>query len=315
MRRLVAGLIAAGALTLTACRPEKSATIVPDPSLMTLVPADTQIITGVRVEELKKTKLYSKYVAEKKLAFVDQFRNETGIDPRKDIFDIVFASNGKSAVAFVRGKFVEGGQGAAGLEPKLEREGVRRFQHGGYTLYGDERVAVAFFNTSVAVAGPTPMVRAIIDGRDGSKGRAPEALIARIKQIPSSNQVYAVSRAGFQGTLPADLAGPLAGLKSMPFDIRSIVATLDVSEGVKFASQVESGDEKSAGKMHDAMRGLIGIARLSTPNDRMDLLKFYDAVDVRQDKTSVRVAADVPMDLFDRMLEMLQERRLAARAN
>ena len=38
----------------------------------------------------------------------------------------------------------------------------------------------------------------------------------------------------------------------------------------------------AAKQLHDGLRGLLGLARLTTPKERTDLLKIYDAIDIRQ---------------------------------
>ena len=121
-RFLVVGLLLVGVLVAPGCRPKPSATIVPDAALMPLIPADTLILTGVRMTELKKTPVYRKLMAENKLPQIDEFAKETGIDPRKDIWEIILASNGKTTIALVRGQFTEGGIAGSGLEPRLEKK-------------------------------------------------------------------------------------------------------------------------------------------------------------------------------------------------
>lgn len=306
-RRLYALLtFTAAILLLSACRPQKSATIVPDPSLMPLVPADTTILASVRMDVLRETPVFKTLLADQKLPQLEAFRKETGIDLMKAVYEVVAVSNGTSALALVRGKFSEG----EGMEPRIEREGIRRFAHKGYTLYGDERVAVTFFNRSVAVAGPTAGVRAVIDNRDGSKGGPPAALLDRMRAVPSSNQIYAIALTGFKGALPEELSGVLGGLRSLPIDIRGGVAALDLSNGVKLTSEIRCGDEKAAQKMQEAIRGVIGMARLSTPESQPEQLRFFDAIEAAVESSAVKVKADLPLDLLQKLLNLFADRRL-----
>lgn len=305
-----AGLLI-GLAALAACRPPKSATIVPDPALMPLVPADTKILAGIRVEEIKKTAVYRELLAAEKLPQLEEFARETGIDPRKNIWEIVLASNGESVLALIRGKFTEGGITDSGKEPELAKKGVQRFPYKGYTLLGDERVVVAFFNTSVAVAGPQAAVKRVIDARDGGEGRPPAALIERVKTIPSSNQIWVISEAGWQGVLPDELGGALGGLRKLPVDVRSLEARLSLSDGVRLEGDVFSSDAASAAKIHDAIRGVIGIGRLTTPDDKLDMLKFYDAIEVKREDERVRVIADLPLEVFEQLLNLFRTPRLA----
>lgn len=278
---------------------------------MPLVPADTKILAGIRVEEIKKTAVYRELLAAEKLPQIEEFARETGIDPRKDIWEIVLASNGESVIALVRGKFTEGGITDSGKEPELAKKGIQRFAYKGYTLRGDDRVVVVFFNTSVAVAGPQAAVKRVIDARDGGQGRPPAELIERVKRIPSSNQIWVISEAGWQGVLPEGLEGPLGGLRQMPVDVRSMTAMLSLSDGVRFEGEAVSGDAANAIKIHDAIKGVIGIGRLTTPDDKLEMLKFYDAIEVKRQDERVRVTAGLPLEVFQQLLNLFRTPRLA----
>src|SRR5688572_27321020 len=97
-RRRIRILTAAAlsAIVLVSCRPKPSATIVPDPALMPLIPADTTILSGIRLTQLKQTPIYARLKQEGKLRQLDEFREKTGIDLNKDIWEVVFASNQKT---------------------------------------------------------------------------------------------------------------------------------------------------------------------------------------------------------------------------
>ncbi len=306
-----AGFLTAALFLAVACRPKPSATLVPDAALMPLVPADTTVLAGIRVTELKKTPVYQKLVEEQKLPQIDEFMRETGIDPRKDIWEIVFAYNGEQTIALIRGKFTEGGIADSGKEPELAKKGIRRFAYRGYTLAGDDRVAVTFFNSSVGVAGPVAAVKRVIDARDGAEGRPPAELIDRIRLIPSTNQIWAVSRAGWQGTIPKALEEQIGTFKAMPFEIQGIAGMLDLSNGVRAAAELRSADAGGARQIETLLRGLVGFGRLSTPPGEEDLLKLYDAIEVKTSGDMVRVDASIPLPLFEQLLDNYRVPRLA----
>jgi energy-converting hydrogenase Eha subunit G len=50
------------------------------------------------------------------------------------------------------------------------------------------------------------------------------------------------------------------------------------------------------------MRGLIGLARLSTKDNELDLLRMWDAVSISKDQNVVRVQTDLPADLSDKLI-------------
>lgn len=297
-------------ILLGACRPQRSPTIVANAALMPLVPPDTTMLAGFRVEELKKTQVYQTLLKEEKLPQLDEFARETGIDLRKDIWEVIVASDGKSTLTLIHGKFTDGGIADSGKEPDLARKGIRRTPYKGYNLLGDDRVAVVFLNSSVAAAGPVDAVRRVIDARDERNSRPPAGLLDRLREIPSSNQIWAISTGGWAGVLPEELGGAMGGLKRMPVDIRSMVATMDLSSGVRFNGEFVSGDEASARKMNDAIRGVIGVGRLTTPDDKKEMLKFYDAVQVERMEQKVVVRTDIPLEIFKMLLDQFRTPRL-----
>lgn len=304
-RRRIRILIAAAlsAIVLASCRPKPSATIVPDPALMPLIPADTTILSGIRLTQLKQTPIYARLKQEGKLRQLDEFREKTGIDLNKDIWEVVFASNQRTGVALVRGQFTEGGIAGSGMEPKLQRKGIRSFPYKGYTLSGDETSAVAFLNSSVAIAGPASSVRSVIDARDGSAGGPPKVLLDRLSTIPSSNQVWLISTAPLQGSLPEGMQGPLGGLQKMPVDIREAVLTLDLTAGAKFQADIASGDAKAAEKLGAAIQAAIGVGRLMTKADQQDMLRFYDGIQVTKHEAQISVAASVPETVLENLID------------
>ena len=99
---------------LTSCRPGLRKAVHIDPALETFIPADSTYLLGVNVEQLRQTPVYRK-VTQLALPEVDRFAAETGVDPRKDIQEVLACSNGNGMVTMVRGRFTSGE-----LERKLQ---------------------------------------------------------------------------------------------------------------------------------------------------------------------------------------------------
>jgi len=298
-------------LTLFSCRPKPSSTIVADPALMPLVPSDTKILVGVRVTELKKTDLYQRLMKEGKLPQVELFKQETGIDLKKDIWEVVTAFNGQQSVTFVRGKFTEGGVTDSGMEPTLDKKGIKRSGYRGYTFQGDDRVVVTFLNSSVAVAGSIPAVQSVIDARDGGKGKPPESLLNRIKQISSENQIWAVSDTDWEGTIPEDIDGPLGMLKQIPVKLKNTAAMLNLSNGIKLTGELIAEDTASSQKLSLALQGILGIGRMMIPQDEPELNQLYESLQISSEKEMIRIQADIPEKVFEDFLEEHRILRLA----
>ena len=69
-------------------------------------------------------------------------------------------------------------------------------------------------------------------------------------------------------------------------------------------------DAKSLG---DAIRGLIGMGRLSVPENRPEMLRLYDGLKVDQQQGAIRITADVPQNLLDQLVDMTGTRPIATR--
>ena len=121
-------------LMLAACARKTPVGPKIDPALATLIPDDTTLLVGTRLEALERTPVYQKYLADRKFSQVDEFAAQTGLDPKKDLWELLFVSDGKNNVLLGRGKF------ANEMEPRLEKQGAKRFGYKGYNLIGDTAV-------------------------------------------------------------------------------------------------------------------------------------------------------------------------------
>ena len=97
-----------------------------DPDLEALVPSDTVFILGANVDAIKNTAVYQKLLSQVDLPQLNQFAEQTGLDPRKDLSQVISVSNGKTGMLMARGKFSQ-----RDLEPRLEAKGAKRFAYKG----------------------------------------------------------------------------------------------------------------------------------------------------------------------------------------
>ena len=97
------------ALVLSACaaKPAPAPGVKVDPALATLVPADTVLLVGARVEALQK------YLADVRFQPLEDFAKQAGVDPRKDLLELLYVSNGRKGVLLGRGKSGVVGETAA----------------------------------------------------------------------------------------------------------------------------------------------------------------------------------------------------------
>jgi hypothetical protein len=286
----------AALLAIAGCAPRASQTIKIDPALATLIPPDAVVLVGVKADALRTGEFYRRWITARPQPQLDEFAKRTGLDPRRDIWELLVASDGKSAVAMARGKF-----SPTGLEPTLAQAGAQRFAYKGYTLVGSEQAAVVFMNASTALAGPAAALRATLDRREAGSA-PPKALLDRVANIPATSQVWVAAMGPFDKfNLPVSRTGSLSIPPQMFGSIHAVTAWADLRTGVDFAATIEGATPADAKRVHDALKGLIGMGRLSTPDGKGELLRLYDSVGVEQKEREVLVKANIPMDLIEKL--------------
>jgi len=270
-----------------------------DPALATLVPDDTTLLVGTRLEALEKTPVYQKYLADRKFPQVEDFAKQTGLDPQKDLWELLFVSNGKNNVLLGRGKF------ANEMEPRLEKGGAKRFGYKGYNLIGDEKAAVVFISSSTAAMGPTESLRFLLDQRGASKG-PPPALTALMKDIPPEAQFWAAYTGG-----PVDLGftGNLANISKLLGSIETGSVYFDLRTGLNGVASGECSTDQSAEEVQGALKAFIGLGRLNMPANQPEMQAAWDGLRTTLQNKRVKLYIDVPQNMVDQFLALWMGRR------
>jgi hypothetical protein len=265
-----------------------------DPALATLIPGDTTLLVGTRLEALERTPVYQKYLADRKFPQVEEFTKQTGLDPKKALWELLFVSNGKNNVLLGRGEF------ANEMEPRLEKQGGKRFGYKGYNLVGDEKTAVVFFSGSTAAAGPTESLRYLLDQRGASNG-PPAALAALMKDIPSDTQFWAAYAGG-----PVDLGlkGNLGNVGKLINSIDAGSLYFDLRTGLDGVASGECSTDQQAEDVQGALKAFIGLGRLNTPANQPELQKSWDGLRVTEQDKRVKLYIDVPQNVVDQFLAL-----------
>ena len=249
MRLLTGSLVVLAALA-AGCGPRQPASVEVDPELAALVPSDTLALTGVKLDALRVTPLYQKWIVPE----LARLSKQDGVDLQKDVSELLAISNGKDAAVFAKGK-----------------SSVFRL---------DSRE-------------PLPRV----------KGGIPAALLAKIRSIPPQNQIWAASIGPSEGLARAlPDRGNLANLRNVVAGLESWTVGLDLRNGLKMEANCIYRTEADTKRVHDGLRGLVALGRMSAPKDSPELLRLYDGIEISQQKSALKVAADIPADSVSRLL-------------
>ena len=284
------------ALALGGCRYSKPGSVLVDPELAALVPPDTTFALGADLDAIRGTHLFQKYLREFPLPQLDEFARKTGVDPRKDLKQILSCSNGKTALFLARGKFDSGN--------RVQIEGLNRSTYKGRTMFGNEQSGVLFWNSTTAIGGRTSDLRALADSGARSGG-LPAALRDKVASVGPNSQVWAAFIGGLQNVnLGVSEQSTVGQVLHILRGIDNGTLGINLSNGFDLHILVECHTLNDAKHVHDAVRGVIGLGRLNTPDNQPEMLKLFDAIQVKQDQTKVEVTAQIASDLEDKFLDL-----------
>jgi hypothetical protein len=278
--------------------PSTGATV--DSAFRAGISPDVQTLVSINLDRLKTTELYRRH---QQLLDLPQFNNlaeRAGLDPRRDIASLCVTWDGKHMVLLAKGGFTNGP-----LEEKLVANGAQRVPYKKFTLLTRGSDSVAFTKPGFAVASSTAAVQSELDLLASNSGTIPEELNARLADVPSDAQIWEVSRGGlpFAGfALRSDLDSALSNFAAF---VTGTSFGVRFDSGSHLLSRFLCKSPEGAQRVNDAMRGLIGLARLSTKDNELDMLRMWDAVSISKDQQFVRVRADLPADLSDKLINQI----------
>jgi hypothetical protein len=271
-----------------------------DSAFRRLIPPDTKALAAVNLDGLKTSPFYERHRSELNFPLLDGMSERVGLDPRRDISSLLIAWNGKDAIAMARGGFNLGA-----LQSKLPALGARPMRYKSYRLFGEGHDALTFLKHGVALGGPVEALRSEIDLESNGGGAVPAEFEARLAAIPKADQIWAASRGGLafaEAPMRSDIESALSNIVGY---IDSTTLGLGFDTGMHLTGEIICVSNEGAQRVHDALRGGIGLARLATRDNESDLLKVYDAIQVTQDQHTVRVKADLSADLTDKLIAHL----------
>jgi hypothetical protein len=275
-----------------------------DNVLAKLVPPDSTALFGARIEQLKTTMLYTKLVADQKLPQLDSFSGETGFDPRRDVRDLLVASNGKpnAGVLLARGNFHV-------TVPNEMKSNLKLLRYKGYniTVSAKDDSGFCIMDSTLAIAGPTSSMKAALDQYLSGDRDAGTPLLGLARAVPMQYQVWSVSTGGadfMANNLPRD--GNAANFGKIFRALQDTHFQADLSKGLNAMAQGNCASEADAKSLGDAARGLIGFGRLSVPDNQPELLRIWDGVRIEQNQRTITISANIPQDLVEKLVQVFE---------
>lgn len=266
-----------------------------DNVLVRMVPPGATSLAGAHMDRIKATAFYQKLAEQQKLPQVDAFAKQTGFDPRRDVRELLFVNTATGGVLLARGTFP--------LHPGVKD--AKPLRHGVYTIQMTGGAGFCILDATLAAAGDLKSMEAALDEWTNGAHTAAQPLLAIAHEIDPNSQFWAVS-SGFAGFLANNMPLARGGIDFSKI-FRGLEDTwlqADFSNGVQAIVHGTAATEQDAINLRDTAKGLVGLGRLSVPQDRPEMLKMWDGITVEQTGRNVTIHVDVGQDLVDQLVRM-----------
>jgi hypothetical protein len=122
--------------------------------------------------------------------------------------------------------------------------------------------------------------------------------------------VWAALIGGLQGrSLGIPTESNLGNILQVLQGIETVRLGIDLRDGFDAQAAATCRTEREAKRVHDMVKGIVGIGRLSTPDNQPELLKLYDAIQVTQAQNRTDVAARIPSAQVDHFLSLWMKKK------
>lgn len=286
-----------------------------DPGLLRLVMPDAKVVAGLQVDRTRDSVFGQFVLSHMQLddpAF-QQFVLETGFDPRKDVKELIIASNWQSATT--QSRWVVMAKGAFDLEKiqhAADRSGAAATSYQGATIYTfsgrgspDSDNAIAFLDASSAVMGDAASVRAAIQ-RKRSGAPASSDLLGKVKDLSAKNDFW------FATLVPLsefDLALPSASAGGGPINGNMLAAINQASGGIRFgdtvtiSAEVVARSDKDALALVDVVKFVVGMLQLNRQNNAVagQVSGMLDPLETKTNGNVMSMSLAIPEEQLERL--------------
>jgi hypothetical protein len=287
-----------------------------DPTLLILLPADTESVTSINVENVRASD-FGKFLLSRMTSngqSLQKLIQETGFDPRRDLQSLLIVGSRSTEptgaskyVVLARGIFDEDRIKAA-----TSKNGsvAQNFEGVDILVRGQKpgsQNALAFLQSGVAAIGDLASLKEVITTR-----AHPSILDPKLQELISSagngNDVWFASiQPGFSGAnkIPRELAGSMQNSQLLQ-------SILESSGGLQFGNQMHltldltMRSEKDASSVEDLLHFLGGMLQTQGQQDaRVQLLApAFDQMTLNTTGNSVHISTNLPEANLEQLAEM-----------
>jgi hypothetical protein len=291
-------------LTATLLTAFSGALSAADPLLLNLVMPEAKVLAGVNVEQAKGTQ-FGQFVLDQLQthdAQMQQLVAMTGFDPRRDVSELLVASDGaagsKTGLALAKGNF-----DIAKITAAATVAGAATEVYNGFTILKDPKdqlAGIAFLDATRVAAGDIANVKGAID-RLNTRQALPVAVTLKVNPWSLSQDAWGIT------TVPPDSLVPAGqGTQNPMFNVGKSVQA--AAGGVKFGALVVFSGEaqcdtaENAKTLGDMIQLLINMAQMQANLDPT-AAALIKSVTVTTDGNLTKIQASLPQDVFQQLLQ------------
>ena len=291
-----------------------------DPALLRLVMPDAKVVAGLQVGATKNSPFGQYLLSRMQVddAGFQKFIASTGFDPRRDLSEIVMASNWASATPESRWLVIA--KGTFDLEKiahVAEESGAAVTRAQGIPVYSmpggaspSSDNAIALFDASSAVMGDLDSVKSAI-ARQKSGAPASNQVLAKVRDVSAKNDFWFVTLvplSEFAGAMPdPNLGGAMKG--------GTLAAINQASGGIRFGDTVNisaeaiTRSEKDAQALVDVVKFIASMLQMNRQNNATaaQVSSLLDNLDCKTAGNVMTMSLAVPERQLEQMLEGLQQ--------
>jgi hypothetical protein len=278
-----------------------------DPTLLNLVMPDAKVLAGVNVQQAKGTQ-FGQYILNELQshdADLQKLATLTGFDPRRDVNELLVASDGvpggKTGLALAKGNF-----DVAKITAAATLEGVKSEVYSGVTILEEPKkqlAGIAFLDANTVAAGDIASVKGAIDRHQLKSSQSLPGTVT--SQVGQWNMQDAW---GITTVPPSSLAPPAkAGAQNNPManvaqNVQSAGGGVKFGALVVFTGNAQCDTAQNATTLGDMVKLLVNMAQMQAGQDPTAAALIKSVTVTASDKT-VTVSASLPGDVFQSILQ------------
>lgn len=279
-----------------------------DPQLLNLLMPDAKVIAGINVEQAKGTQ-FGQYVLNQIQthdADMQKLVALTGFDPRRDVREVLVASDGtvqsKVGLGLARGTFDLGKITAAAIA-----HGAATEVYNGVTILQEPKGkdGIAFLDSTIVVAGDLASVKGAID-RQHLAQPLPAALLVKINQWSNAQDAWGISAVPPSSLVPTAKDAQPNPIFGAAQSVQSAAGGVKFGANVVFSGEAVADTAQNASTLGDLVKFMINLAQMQSAQNP-EAQALVNSVNVSASGTVLKLSASLPQDVFTKLLQPVKK--------